>query len=340
MRTFLATEYNEAIERTGHVGIHLADTIDEAVQQVLYTARLKNGAATIGPTGRVVHTGRGTALVVTEEGRRRMQLENVKRLAAREAVEHKVPLLIVEDHLSEDPDNPLRLRPGVRAQAALPQGHRAGARRDGRKVHRNPALKGGSMHVLETIQHEGFTIKIHPDEDAESPRTSCDNLGTMVCFHRRYNLGDKHDLRWQDFAGWAEIEAHLWKAMDAAVVLPLYLYDHSNITIRTTPFSCPWDSGQVGFIYVSKDAMRKEYGKNITKERIANATEVLKGEVECYDTFLTGGYVGYVVEDEHGEHLDSCWGFDDKAYCIEEAKGIVAYHVTKARQAVEEALLV
>lgn len=37
--------------------------------------------------------------------------------------------------------------------------------------------------------YKGYTIKIYHDEDAESPR-DWDNLGEMVCFHRRYNLGD------------------------------------------------------------------------------------------------------------------------------------------------------
>lgn len=44
------------------------------------------------------------------------------------------------------------------------------------------------------------------------------------------------------------------------VLLPLYLYDHSGITMKTSGFSCPWDSGQVGFIYASKDTFKKETG--------------------------------------------------------------------------------
>lgn len=44
------------------------------------------------------------------------------------------------------------------------------------------------------------------------------------------------------------------------IVLPLYLYDHSGITMNTTGFSCPWDSGQVGWIYASKEDALKEFG--------------------------------------------------------------------------------
>ena len=44
------------------------------------------------------------------------------------------------------------------------------------------------------------------------------------------------------------------------VILPLYLYDHGGITMRTSSFSDPWDSGQVGWIYASKQEFRNEMG--------------------------------------------------------------------------------
>jgi hypothetical protein len=46
-------------------------------------------------------------------------------------------------------------------------------------------------YTVHTEEFQGKTIKVSYDEDAESPR-DWDNLGTMVCFHRRYNLGDDH----------------------------------------------------------------------------------------------------------------------------------------------------
>jgi len=35
-------------------------------------------------------------------------------------------------------------------------------------------------------------LEIEQDSSPESPRT-WDNLGTMVCFHKRYDLGDDND---------------------------------------------------------------------------------------------------------------------------------------------------
>jgi hypothetical protein len=138
------------------------------------------------------------------------------------------------------------------------------------------------------------SIQILQDLDAFDPRREYDHLGTMVCWHRRYNLGDKHNFSSPE-------------DLNQAVYLPLYLYDHSGITMSTTPFSCQWDSGQVGWIYVTKAEIRKEFGKKWTTKKIQ---EILRAEVEEYDRYLTGDVYGYIItDDETGEEIDSCWGF-------------------------------
>ncbi len=45
--------------------------------------------------------------------------------------------------------------------------------------------------MSENINYRGFEIKIESDSDPMNPRTEFDNLGTMVCLYRRYELGDK-----------------------------------------------------------------------------------------------------------------------------------------------------
>jgi hypothetical protein len=47
---------------------------------------------------------------------------------------------------------------------------------------------------------------------------------------------------------------------ESYVILPLYLYDHGGITMKTSPFNDPWDSGQVGWAYAHKDKYREETG--------------------------------------------------------------------------------
>jgi hypothetical protein len=171
------------------------------------------------------------------------------------------------------------------------------------------------MNMSEAIDSRvinGFTVEISPNIDTEDPRNE-DNAGIMACFHKRYNLGDKkdkHGLRHEDFSGWDAMEAHIYDELDAAVVLPLYLYDHSGITIATTPFSCPWDSGQVGFIYMTKKAARYNFGiKYVTKKILAKVTALLKGEVTTYDDYLKGDVYCVTVKDANGDVVDCCGGY-------------------------------
>jgi hypothetical protein len=182
-----------------------------------------------------------------------------------------------------------------------------------------------------------YLIEVIQDESPESPR-EWDNLGTMICFHGRYDLGDKHDYRSGDYSGWDEQRKDIEKKENACVILPLYLYDHSGITMKTSPFGCNWDSGQVGWIVVSKEQVRKEYNvKRINKELIEKVTNILEGEVETYDQYLTGDIYGYRISKvtecdfghEHKEEVDSCWGYYGTSECMTEAEGIVDYYLTK-----------
>jgi len=179
-----------------------------------------------------------------------------------------------------------------------------------------------NSEALKIVPYKGVEIQVHYDRDADSPRT-WGNIGTMVCFHGRYNLGDKHDLRSGQFSGWDEMEEHLIKAKDARVILPLYLYDHSGITISTGEFSCRWDSGQVGFIYADREAILNAFGKKrLTKGLVQKAKDILEAEVKIYDQYLRGEVYGYVIN--HSERMDlnsSCWGYYNVSDALEDAMG-------------------
>jgi len=174
-----------------------------------------------------------------------------------------------------------------------------------------------------------FNLEVIQDNDAESPR-NWDNLGTMVCFHNSYNLGDKTDYKSKDYESWDELKQDIEANEGEIYTLPLYLFDHSGITISTRPFDCSWDSGQVGFIYVSKNKVIKEYSEIIDAEKIK---EYLNNEVKTYDQYLTGDVWGYVVNEieicdeghEHKENIESCWGFFGHEECENEGNSIIKY---------------
>lgn len=179
-------------------------------------------------------------------------------------------------------------------------------------------------------EYKGYNIKIKYDTEPHNPRGD-DNIGKMVCFHGSYNLGDNNDYRQGDYSSWYELRAQLIKDFRNDVILPLYLYDHSGITIATTPFSCRWDSGQVGFIIVDRKMLLACRGvKKITKKEKEKLFEYLKSEVETYDWYLTGDAYGYCIEDEDEEEIDSCWGYlGDPNYVLDEARSVVDNIVNK-----------
>lgn len=183
-----------------------------------------------------------------------------------------------------------------------------------------------NKEAIETIDYKGAKIFVEQDTDPSSPRTEYDNVGTMVAFREGYALGDEgHGFHYRDYSSWNELEEAICKAHEVAVILPLYLFDHSGITISTKPFSCPWDSGQVGFIFCTKGQVQKEWGGDVDKAR-----DYLVGEVETYDQYLTGQIYGIRAEDAEGEELWSCWGFF--------GDGGKADGIEQAKQAIDEAI--
>lgn len=99
--------------------------------------------------------------------------------------------------------------------------------------------------------------------------------------------------------------------------LPLWLYDHSGITMscgaRSYPYNDEWDSGCVGWIIMTKEtALKERIGccdeSNWREKAIAD----MKAEVALYDQYLTGDVYGFTLyREEDGEwaEQDSCWGF-------------------------------
>jgi hypothetical protein len=188
--------------------------------------------------------------------------------------------------------------------------------------------------TLRTFDVDGLTVEIELDFDPESPR-EWDNNGIMLCFHRRYGLGDKTDLQSSDFENWQEVAEYLEREEKAICIMPLYLYDHSGLRIKVGSFSgilpqghAEFDSGQVGFIYTTLEQLNKgghNFTENITPEQMNQVQKWLEGEVETYDQYLSGQVYGYCIKNEEGEILDSCYGFYEYDYCVQEAKRQAEY---------------
>lgn len=137
------------------------------------------------------------------------------------------------------------------------------------------------------------------------------------------------------------------------IALPVSAYVHSGATIWVgypgsggPGTSCPWDSGQSGVVYCTHDEAKDwlrvrpshwdaELKRTIydaprddsplTEEEIEQATRCLRGNVEEFDMYLRGDVYGFVIKDDCGEEVESCWGFvgpwkDCMAEAVERAK--------------------
>jgi len=133
------------------------------------------------------------------------------------------------------------------------------------------------------------TFIVHFDQDSMNPRQEFDHLGTLAI------LG---------YGGDEAPDPH--NPPHDAILLPVYRYQHSGVAYSTTPFHCPWDSGQTGYIYVYRSTVRKEFNvKRISPKLHDRVLEILRSEVEEFSSWSNGEVYGFT----NNETDDSCWGF-------------------------------
>ena len=217
------------------------------------------------------------------------------------------------------------------------------------------------MEVPDLSARDGdVVLEVTQETDGLNPR-ECSDFGHMVCWANRYRFGqtpqDRNVRSEGELVGiLADILAEsldldadqkanvennntvgdLMRAIvkhTKTVVLPLYLLDHSGLSISTSsrvfdmvdPGS--WDHGQVGIIYMTENEIKKEYGAaEITEEVVKKAKDALRNEVHTYDLYLQGEvYYFRLYRESTDEDIDSCGGF----YCdgTEELKSALKPHI-------------
>ena len=165
------------------------------------------------------------------------------------------------------------------------------------------------------------TLKIYYDSDAENPREFAE-YDSVIAYKSQYTLGEEiipEPIDWLEEklnvakkyeysnARLAELEEIFF---DRFIAKRIYLYDHSSLAVSTSPFSNKWDSGQVGYIYISKEKVRANYGaKKVGKKLKQLVLDRLEAEVEELNHYVSGEVFGFKILDSEGSMVDSCWGF-------------------------------
>jgi hypothetical protein len=91
------------------------------------------------------------------------------------------------------------------------------------------------------------------------------------------------------------------------------MLDHSGIRLSTTPFSCPWDSGRVGAIWVTPDDVRT-YG--LTRE---TAEDQMRAEIEALDRWISGDVWDVEVLNPEGDVVEAVYGVYGREAADQEA---------------------
>ena len=179
----------------------------------------------------------------------------------------------------------------------------------------------------EIIIGEHYVATIHRDADAENPLDTFEFVGKLYvpnCRYLRSTCG-------KDYFD------------SAVVVVPIYMYVHGGIAINTTGFHCKWDSGQVGYMCVSKGDALKAYNRKAFSRKLANQVrELLVSEIETIDQYFTGEVYGYCIHEkcdkddeppyEIVDCIDSCWGYYGLDWCKQNAKDALDYYDQKYKE--------
>jgi len=101
------------------------------------------------------------------------------------------------------------------------------------------------------------------------------------------------------------------------VILPLYLLDHSGLSLSTNDFHDPYDFRLVGWIYADQEMVKEQLGTDAMNQIgwRKQASIVLKQEVERYNQYISNDVYGYMLyalnstTNEWEKTEESSWGF-------------------------------
>lgn len=179
---------------------------------------------------------------------------------------------------------------------------------------------------METITANNHVLEIMNEENAPNPRTDMDNLGIMAC----RILPDEGDFKFDESATVKEMVKDLKENYGAVVIVPLYINSgNDGITYSTGPLDIN-DNDIDGFIYAirtdildnftgyDKNNNRLPMKKRITKKMLETTEQILKGEIDTYNKWVSGEVYYFNLYKIHTcatckrdekEHIDSCGGF-------------------------------
>lgn len=160
------------------------------------------------------------------------------------------------------------------------------------------------------------TIRLEYDTDTENPMEH-DGQWTLYSFSNRH-VNYKHP---DEIMPDGKIPIGLRRKLDVGLAFFLDYFEHGQCvwSLAGDGPQCQWDTERRAGILIWEHSP-KEMGAKDRESRAKDARDFL----ETYTAWCNGECYGWSIEDEDGEHIDSCWGYygNDTDYmfqCIEDA---------------------
>lgn len=179
-------------------------------------------------------------------------------------------------------------------------------------------------HVFARIINEERThfLELWYDQMEENPLNYA--LCSVDLFHRREGCWVGSDYDWRDYKGIRDkytepsdydyIKGLKEIVRRSGVVLPVYCYEHSGVTFNCSSFSDPWDSGQVGYAYMTTEQIAELGWPKGKKGRKAAAEEYIRRMVGVMAAYANGDIYGFSIFDKDGNWIESLGGFYSSHY--------------------------
>lgn len=177
--------------------------------------------------------------------------------------------------------------------------------------------------MIDKTAVNGFTVIIDQDPDCPSPHDE-DSLVRLALSHKNYALPNDPEIDPDDFDSAEAVITHLTTAENAVLVQTVRGYDHSGLSMSVNasyPYTDPWDSGVLGFAYITRESWHEAMGSDWTgsEEDLTQARVAIAGEVDTYSLWSAGDCYAYRVIDTDGEQVDECSGYIGYDSALEEA---------------------
>lgn len=160
--------------------------------------------------------------------------------------------------------------------------------------------------IINDIKAQGLTPVVVVDDYCEDFREGLDTTWVGVDVSTRLDVVDKGNC-FEDYVA-DYCKQILDCTINDIIWATVYKYEHSGVCYNLTGFSCPWDSGIDGFIYMTKEQARKIYGvKRISSKLHDKIQNTFEKEVENYSTAINSSFYSVSLDNEADEEEEFFW---------------------------------